>query len=88
MATKIAFRPHCLALAVILTSLWAPAWAQSADTATISVPSLNMPTDQQMELAKAIYQQIVAQGASINTLVLVDEAGVQVSFNSATLSSP
>ena len=36
----------------------------------------------------AIYQQIVAQGASINTLVLVDEAGVQVSFDSATLSSP
>ncbi len=61
---------------------------QTADTAQISVPSLNMPPDQQLQLAQAIYQLIVAQGGSPATLVLVDDAGAQVSFDTTALSGP
>ena len=64
------------------------ALAQSADPLQINVPSLNMPTDQQLELGKAIYQQLVAQGITATTLILVDVSGVQASFETATLSTP
>ena len=64
------------------------AGAQAVDSLQVTVPSLNMPPDQQLELAKAIYQQLIGQSVSPATLVLVDELGAQVSFDAATLAAP
>jgi len=78
-----------LALAGVLSVGWhGAAQAQVVDSLQIAVPSLNMPADQQLELAKAIYQQLVGQNVTPATLVLVDETGAQVSFDASTLSQP
>ena len=73
---------------IVLCALSSSVGAQSADPVQLTVPSLNMPADQQLALAKAIYQQLLSQGASISSLVIVDSAGVQVSFDATTLAAP
>ena len=77
-----------LLLATLSLAQPEPASAQAVDSLQINVPSLNMPADQQLELGKAIYLQLVSQGVSPATLVLMDDSGVQVSFDSATLAAP
>ncbi len=78
------------ALWVLVTVLCLPlaAQAQAIDSLQIAVPSLNMPADQQLELARAIYQQIAAQGITAATLVLTDDSGTQASFDTTTLTAP
>ncbi len=88
MTAKCKAKRHYLGAFIVLGILSSPAGAQTTDSVQLTVPSLNMPADQQLELGKAIYQQLLSQGVSIATLVLVDEGGVQISFDVATLAAP